>query len=158
MSWTVLRTLSTPLLKNCSGRSTERFPASEQSHPSENPAELALCSALGGIRNPHWTGLETVQWRRGGYDMVALSGVYTGNDARTRIVLKELSDKVTDVAAMRAFRFCVSVEHARYMAQRFGEAGIPARAVSAETSAADRRDASRAAQPRDQHPLRGRPL
>ncbi len=87
------------------------------------------------------TDLETIQWRRGGYDMAALSGVYTGNDARTRIVLKELGDKVADVAAMRALGFCVSVEHARYMARRFGEAGIPARAVSAETSAADRRDA-----------------
>ena len=87
------------------------------------------------------TDLEAVQWRRGGYDLAALSGVYTGNDARTRIVLKELGDKVADVAAMRALGFCVSVEHARYMAQRFGEAGIPARAVSAETSAADRRDA-----------------
>ena len=87
------------------------------------------------------TDLESVQWRRGGYDLAALSGVYTGNDARTRIVLKELGDKVADVAAMRALGFCVSVEHARYMAQRFSEAGIPARAVSAETSGADRRDA-----------------
>ena len=87
------------------------------------------------------TDLETVQWKRGGYDLAALSNVYTGNDARTRIVLKELDDKVADVAAMRALGFCVSVEHARYMAQRFVEAGIPALAVSAETSAADRRDA-----------------
>jgi superfamily II DNA or RNA helicase/HKD family nuclease len=87
------------------------------------------------------TDLETVMWRRGGYDMAALSGVYTGNDARTRIVVKELGDKVADVAVMRALGFCVSVEHAGYMAQRFREAGIPARAVSAETSAVDRRDA-----------------
>ncbi|MCW2685339.1 MAG: helicase, superfamily [Mycobacterium sp.] len=87
------------------------------------------------------TDLEAVQWRRGGYDLLALSNVYTGDDARTRIVLKELNDKVADVAAMRALGFCVSVEHAHYMAQHFVEAGIPALAVSAETSAADRRDA-----------------
>jgi superfamily II DNA or RNA helicase/HKD family nuclease len=95
------------------------------------------------------TDLESVQWKRGGYDVAALSGVYTGNDARTRIVLKELSEKVADVGAMRALGFCVSVEHARYMAQRFGEAGIHARAVSAETSAADRRDAITALRNRD---------
>jgi superfamily II DNA or RNA helicase/HKD family nuclease len=95
------------------------------------------------------TDLGTIQWRRGGYDLAALSDVYTGNDARTRIVLKELGDKVADVAAMRALGFCVSVEHARYMAQRFVEAGIPARAVSAETSAADRRDALNALRNRD---------
>ena len=87
------------------------------------------------------TDLESVQWQRGGYDLSALNSIYTGNDARTRIVLKELNDKVADVSSMRALGFCVSVEHARYMAQRFVDAGIPARAVSAETSAADRRDA-----------------
>ena len=87
------------------------------------------------------TDLESVQWRRGGYDLSALNSIYTGNDARTRIVVKELNDKVADVSSMRALGFCVSVEHARYMAQRFVDAGIPARAVSAETSAADRRDA-----------------
>ncbi len=56
-----------------------------------------------------------------------LSGVYTGNDARTRIVLKELGDKVADVAAMRALGFCVSIEHARYMADRFVAAGYSGR-------------------------------
>ena len=95
------------------------------------------------------TDLETVQWKRGGYDLAELSNVYTGNDARTRVVLKELDDKVADVAAMRALGFCVSVEHARYMAQRFVEAGIPALAVSADTSAADRRDGLTALRNRD---------
>jgi superfamily II DNA or RNA helicase len=87
------------------------------------------------------TELDTVQWKRGGYDLTALSGIYTGNDARTRIVLKELRDKVSDVATMRALGFCVSVEHARYMAQRFVDAGIPALAVSAETPALERQAA-----------------
>lgn len=82
-------------------------------------------------------------WKRGGYDLAALSDVYTGNDARTRIVLKELRDKVTDVTAMRALGFCVSVEHTRYMAQRFIEAGIPARSVWADTPALERQAALR---------------
>ena len=95
------------------------------------------------------TDLEHVQWRRGGYDLSALSGVYTGNDARTRIVLAQLRDKVADVAAMRALGFCVSVDHAHYMAQRFAGAGVPARAVSAETPADDRRNALRALRHRE---------
>ncbi|MGE2718462.1 DUF3427 domain-containing protein [Mycolicibacterium celeriflavum] len=86
------------------------------------------------------TDLQTVQWRRG-YDLTELNGVYTGNEARTRIVLKELRDKVVDVGTMRALGFCVGVEHARYMADQFVAAGIPARAVSGETSAFDRRAA-----------------
>ena len=36
--------------------------------------------------------------------LAALSNLDAGNDARTRIVLKELRDKVADVAAMRAQR------------------------------------------------------
>lgn len=112
-------------------------------------AELRLWDALDqqllcpfhyfGIYDP--TEIDQIAWKRGGYDIAALSAVYTGNDARTRIILKELGDKVDDVRAMRALGFCVSVEHARYMAERFNQAGIPARAVSAETSAAERREA-----------------
>lgn len=95
------------------------------------------------------TDLETVQWKRGGYDLAALSSVYTGNDARTRIVLKQLRDKVGDVAGMRALGFCVSVDHARYMAQCFNDAGIPALAVSGETPADERRAALAALRNRD---------
>ena len=112
-------------------------------------AELRLWDALDqqllcpfhyfGIFDP--TEIDKIAWKRGGYDVAALSGAYTGNDARTRIILKELNDKIDDVRAMRALGFCVSVEHARYMAERFNEAGIPARAVSAETSATERRQA-----------------
>lgn len=90
------------------------------------------------------TDLEGIQWRRGGYDLSDLNSLYTGNDARTRIVIKELRDKVANIGDMRALGFCVSVDHARYMAQRFVEAGISARAISAETSAADRREALQA--------------
>jgi superfamily II DNA or RNA helicase len=82
--------------------------------------------------------LGELSWKRGGYDLAGLSSVYTGNDARTRIVLKELRDKVDDVGTMRALGFCVSVEHARYMTDRFGAAGISARAVWADTPGAER--------------------
>ncbi|OBG82617.1 helicase [Mycobacterium sp. E802] len=84
------------------------------------------------------TDLEALQWKRGRYDATELSGIYTGNDARTRIVLKELQDKVADVSEMRALGFCVDVAHAHYMAERFVAAGIPARAVSGETPPAER--------------------
>lgn len=87
------------------------------------------------------TDLEAVKWRRGGYDLDALSNIYTGDDARVRIVLKELKDKIADVTDMRALGFCVSVEHAHYMAQRFNQANIPALAVSAETNRVDRQQA-----------------
>lgn len=93
--------------------------------------------------------LGDLQWKRGGYDSSALSALYTGNDARTRIVLKELRDKVADVAAMRGLGFCVSIEHARYMADRFNTGGVPARAVSADTLVAERAAALKALRDRE---------
>ncbi|MFI7589458.1 DUF3427 domain-containing protein [Spongisporangium articulatum] len=86
------------------------------------------------------TDLSRLTWRRGAYETTSLSELYTGDDARTRIVLRQVRDKVADVGMMRALGFCVSVEHARYMAEKFTEAGIPSRAVSADTPAQERRD------------------
>ena len=87
------------------------------------------------------TDLRSLEWKRGGYDLGQLNEIYTGNDARTRIVLKEVRDKILDVGSMRALGFCVSVAHARYMAERFNEAGIRAAAVSGDTPADERRAA-----------------
>ncbi|MEX3652601.1 DUF3427 domain-containing protein [Mycolicibacterium fortuitum] len=95
------------------------------------------------------TDLENLQWKRGRYDPTELSGLYTANDARTRIVLKELRDKVADVGEMRALGFCVDIAHAHYMADKFVEAGIPARAVSGETTTDERRAALRALRNRE---------
>ena len=82
--------------------------------------------------------LSDVQWTRGIYDVAGVERLYTGNDARAARVLTELRDKVTDVGAIRALGFCVSVAHAEYMARVFREAGIRALAVSNRTSRADR--------------------
>ena len=84
------------------------------------------------------TDLSRLDWKRGDYDVAALEQIYTGNDARVRIVLR---DKVSDLSGMRALGFCVSVKHAEYMADRFRQAGIPSLAVSAATSREDRSDA-----------------
>lgn len=88
--------------------------------------------------------ISKVGWRRGGYDVAGLENVYTGNDARLRLVLQALRAKVADPLAMRALGFCVSIAHAQFMAARFSEAGIPARAVSAISTAEERDDALRA--------------
>lgn len=87
------------------------------------------------------TDLRRISWSRGRYDEGELSHVYTGNRARAAIVLKQLQEKVIDPTAMRALGFCVSVAHARFMAEVFTAAGIPALAVSGETALPDRQRA-----------------
>ncbi|GAA0445651.1 hypothetical protein GCM10010160_85320 [Acrocarpospora corrugata] len=78
--------------------------------------------------------LSAVPWKRGqGYDLARLSNVFTGNDARVRLVVETLRRKVGDVSRMRAIGFCVSIEHAEYMAERFNELGIPALAITSRT-------------------------
>lgn len=114
-------------------------------------AELRLWDALGAdLLCPfHYfavadgTDLRQVEWSRGRYDEGELSRVYTGNNARAAVVLKELRDKVLDPGSMRALGFCVSVAHAGFMATVFNHAGIPARAVSGETPPAEREGALR---------------
>jgi superfamily II DNA or RNA helicase len=70
------------------------------------------------------TDLTQLEWRRGEYDAAALTNVYTADDARVRIVLRELQEKVVDLGGMRALGFCVSVAHAEYMARSFIQRGV----------------------------------
>ncbi|GAA2540866.1 DUF3427 domain-containing protein [Pseudonocardia hydrocarbonoxydans] len=87
--------------------------------------------------------LQGIEWRRGTYDVASLDAVYTGNDARAMKIVRETRDKVTDVRRMRALGFCVSVAHARYMAEAFVKAGIPSLAVDGSTPPAERAEALR---------------
>ncbi|GGM21282.1 helicase [Micromonospora sonchi] len=77
--------------------------------------------------------LSQLRWKRGqGYDPTELDGVYTGNDARARMVLRAVRDTV-DVGRMRALGFCVSIGHAEFMADWFTKHGVPSAAVTSRT-------------------------
>jgi superfamily II DNA or RNA helicase/HKD family nuclease len=89
------------------------------------------------------TDLTRVRWTRAGYDAGALAEVYTGNDARVDLVLAQLRRRVVDPRRVRAIAFCVSVEHAEFMARALSERGIPAAAVHGGTAAANRQSAPR---------------
>ena len=79
-----------------------------------------------------------------GYDVEALTNLFTANDVWAHQVVKEFADRVDDLASVRALGFCVSVEHARYMARVFSDAGIESVAVWGDTPAEDRSAALRA--------------
>ncbi len=87
------------------------------------------------------TDLSPVTWTRKGYDTVELERLYTGNDARVNLVLQQVKEKHRDPVTMRALGFCVSIEHARFMARRFTDAGLPSLCVSAETDSGARQEA-----------------
>ena len=78
--------------------------------------------------------LRDVPWRRGrGYDVDALTNVFTADHAWARLVSSRSGARSPIRSSMRALGFCVSVEHARFMAQRFTELGLPAVALWADS-------------------------
>lgn len=86
--------------------------------------------------------LRQVPWRRGrGYDSEALTNLLTGNDAAARLVAKELERRVDSMTRMRALGFCVSIDHARFMARAFNDVGIRSKAVWGDTPAHERQQA-----------------
>jgi superfamily II DNA or RNA helicase/HKD family nuclease len=87
------------------------------------------------------TDMRAITWKRGAYDVTALDNLFTGNDARARLVVQAVNGKVSDPGSMRALGFCVSVAHARFMADFFCKAGLNAKALSGETPREERREA-----------------
>ncbi len=113
-------------------------------------AELRLWDAIDQHRLVPFTyygihdglDLSDIPWRRGrGYDIAELSNLYTANDAWAKRVIKEVIERANDVHAMKALGFCVSVEHARFMAMHFNAAGIAAAAVWGDTPDTERKSA-----------------
>jgi superfamily II DNA or RNA helicase/HKD family nuclease len=83
--------------------------------------------------------LTEIPWRRGrGYDLEALSSLYTSTDAWARTVLQEVIRLADDPTSMRALGFCVGIEHAQFMAAHFNAHGVSAVAVWGDSSRDDR--------------------
>lgn len=71
-------------------------------------------------------------WARGRYQLDALGEIYTGNHARADLVLRQVGNVVGDPRHMRALGFCATVDHARFMAERFHAAALPSVALSGD--------------------------
>ncbi|MFY9337544.1 MAG: DUF3427 domain-containing protein, partial [Mycobacterium sp.] len=83
--------------------------------------------------------LTDIPWRRGqGYDVHALSTLYTSTDAWARTVVQEVTRLADSPSTMRALGFCVSIEHAQFMAAHFTKHGLPSVAVWGDSSRDDR--------------------
>lgn len=87
--------------------------------------------------------LAHLKWRRGGYDTRELSRVYTSNERRSGEIVKALHRYVNDVEEVKALAFCVSVDHAEYMATYFSKAGIASMNLDSSTNK-DKRNSAKA--------------
>ena len=86
--------------------------------------------------------MREVPWKRGaGYDVEGLTNLITANDFWARSILDQFRKHVGRIDRVRTLGFCVSVDHARYMARVFAEHGVKALAVWADTPEDERRAA-----------------
>ena len=104
-------------------------------------AEIRLSEAIGrNLLAPfHYFGiadsvdLDDVEWSRGRYNQSILSKRYTGNDFRAGLIADSLRKYVTEIDEIIGLGFCVSIEHAKYMADIFTRIGIPSVHLSSES-------------------------
>ncbi len=82
--------------------------------------------------------LDDLRWTRGGYDKTELNNIYTMSgiiaQQRTDHVLRSLSRYAADMDEVKALGFCVSVNHAHFMADWFNKHDFPAMALDSHTS------------------------
>jgi superfamily II DNA or RNA helicase len=82
--------------------------------------------------------LTNLRWTRGGYEKSQLENVYALDrniaEKRADHIIMSLDKYVTDMEAVKGLGFCVSVEHARFMAEYFNAAGIPSLCLVGESS------------------------
>ncbi|WP_311389650.1 DUF3427 domain-containing protein [Corynebacterium haemomassiliense] len=114
--------------------------------------ELRLWDALklGLVAPMHYYGindetdLSGLKWSRSSraYDQKSLTEFYVKQgDSRVKLILNELQQRVLDLSELTALGFCVSIDHARFMADRFTRFGIPSQAVTSQTPPTERNHA-----------------
>ena len=86
--------------------------------------------------------LNDLKWSRGGYDKGDLERVYTFSgivaERRADMIIQAILRYVTDIDEVKGLGFCVSVEHAKFMAKYFNAHGIPSISLDGGSLAEDR--------------------
>ena len=81
--------------------------------------------------------LNELKWARGGYDRTELSNIYTISgliaQRRANHVIECMYRYVSDMETVKALGFCVSVQHAHFMADWFNSHNVPSIALDGST-------------------------
>ena len=86
--------------------------------------------------------LDSLRWTQGGYDKSELERVYAFSGAvaqrRAELAAASVMKYVTDIDEVKGLGFCVSVEHANFMAEQFNRRGIPSISLTGKSSDEER--------------------
>lgn len=78
--------------------------------------------------------LRTVDWEKGKYAKGQLSALYIKDIARIRDIIDALDKYTKDKNDVRALGFCVTIEHAQFMAEKFKSVGLNAEFLTSSNS------------------------
>ena len=96
-----------------------------------------------GIGDEPGVDFSGLRWQRGGYAKDDLDKIIGTNERRARWALNNLIDHVAEPDQIRGLGFCVSQQHAEFMAQFFSTHGMPSIALTARSPDSLRRDVQR---------------
>lgn len=82
--------------------------------------------------------LSSVNWTNGKYDIGELTRLYTKSDQRVSEIIDNCNRYLTDIHSVRALCFCISQEHAEFMANKFALAGLRANYLTGATDRSER--------------------
>ncbi|TDE07788.1 DEAD/DEAH box helicase [Flavobacterium sandaracinum] len=78
--------------------------------------------------------LTNVKWEKGKYVASELTSLYTKNNVRVGEIIRGLEKYLNDINDVRAIGFCVTVEHAVFMTEKFNLAGLKAEVLTSKNS------------------------
>ncbi|MBN2803896.1 MAG: DEAD/DEAH box helicase family protein [Deltaproteobacteria bacterium] len=78
--------------------------------------------------------LSGVEWRQGRYLPSELTHIYTQNDNRVNHILRNMETILENIHSIKCLAFCVSQEHAQYMAEKFLLKNINAAVLTSNNS------------------------
>ncbi len=78
--------------------------------------------------------LSNARWERGRYVVSELSGIYTANDRRVGEIISNLEKYAVDINEVRALCYCVNIEHAQFMRDKFTLAGLKSDCLTSDNT------------------------
>ncbi len=89
--------------------------------------------------------LDSIKWTRGGYDRSELSKIYSLDrvvaEKRANMIIGSIFKYITDIDEVKGLGFCVSVDHANFMAEYFNENNIPSISLTGQSGEEERNTA-----------------
>jgi len=91
-----------------------------------------------GIPDLTSVDFSNLEWKRGGYDKKQLNDMIEHNKERAEWVMAQLDKYTANICNIKALGFCVSVDHAEFMANYCNEKGISAIALTGKSTDEER--------------------